>query len=248
VRSKGAVLLPAGPSIFTTDGLTLASPYSSLDTFKLGLAVVDRKFRFRTVNGTLAKMNNAPREYHTGKTVDTVLGTLASKVESLFDRVFSTGMPFGNIQLSGRLPRRHDLAHWTEYFFPIKDKRNRVVQVGAFVAELELDHLAPENGSGPALSLQNRQLHHKHHHILSGSHQPEVHAVDTSPAILTVREREVLRLLALGKCNKDVSSILAISVRTVETYRGRVMLKTQAHSIAQLVRYALRHKIVEPWE
>jgi DNA-binding NarL/FixJ family response regulator len=62
---------------------------------------------------------------------------------------------------------------------------------------------------------------------------------------LSAREREVTQLLAKSKSNKEVSSILGISVKTVETYRARVMLKLDLHSLAELVRYAVRHKMIE---
>jgi DNA-binding CsgD family transcriptional regulator len=61
---------------------------------------------------------------------------------------------------------------------------------------------------------------------------------------LSRREREVVRLVAEGKSNKQISSDLAISVRTVETYRARLMLKLNATSTAQLIRYAIRSRLV----
>jgi DNA-binding CsgD family transcriptional regulator len=59
------------------------------------------------------------------------------------------------------------------------------------------------------------------------------------------RERQILRLLADGKSNKEIGSALDISTRTVECYRARIMLKLDLHSTAALVRYAIRNKIVE---
>ena len=61
---------------------------------------------------------------------------------------------------------------------------------------------------------------------------------------LSGRERQVLQYLSMGKSNREMASILNISVRTVETYRGRVMLKLGVRSLAELVRYALRHDII----
>jgi DNA-binding NarL/FixJ family response regulator len=61
---------------------------------------------------------------------------------------------------------------------------------------------------------------------------------------LTSREREVTQLLTEGKSNKEVASILAISVKTVESHRTRIMLKLGIHSIAGLVLYAIRNKII----
>ena len=63
---------------------------------------------------------------------------------------------------------------------------------------------------------------------------------------LTPREREVLQLIAEGKSNKEVASALAISVMTVETHRAHIMHKLEAHSVAELVHYAVRHKMITP--
>jgi PAS domain S-box-containing protein len=63
--------------------------------------------------------------------------------------------------------------------------------------------------------------------------------------IVSPREREVIRLLAGGKTNKSVSSILGISVKTVETHRSKIMLKLNLDSLAGLVRYAILNRIVD---
>lgn len=62
---------------------------------------------------------------------------------------------------------------------------------------------------------------------------------------LTVREREILQLLAENKSNKEIACRLAISVRTVETHRRSIMQKLNAKSIVELVRYAIRNGIVD---
>lgn len=61
---------------------------------------------------------------------------------------------------------------------------------------------------------------------------------------LTRRETEVLQLLAEGQTNKGVAAVLKISVKTVETHRARIMRKLQLGSLAELVRYALRNRII----
>lgn len=63
---------------------------------------------------------------------------------------------------------------------------------------------------------------------------------------LTARERQVVRLLAQGKSNKQVAASLNISVRTVESHRSKVMRKLALKSFSDLVRYAVRNKIVLP--
>ena len=57
--------------------------------------------------------------------------------------------------------------------------------------------------------------------------------------VLTVREREVLDLLVEGQSNKEVAHTLSVALKTVETHRARIMLKTEAASFAELVRVVL---------
>lgn len=63
---------------------------------------------------------------------------------------------------------------------------------------------------------------------------------------LTMREREILQLLAEGKTAKEVASILGIAIKTSDTHRTNIMRKLNVHSVAELVRYAIRNKVVEP--
>ena len=63
---------------------------------------------------------------------------------------------------------------------------------------------------------------------------------------LTAREREIVQLLAEGRSNKEVAGALNIAVKTVETHRTNILKKIGAHSIAEVVRYAIRNKIVQP--
>jgi two-component system response regulator NreC len=62
---------------------------------------------------------------------------------------------------------------------------------------------------------------------------------------LSEREREVLRLLALGHTNQEIAALLYISVRTAETHRAHIMQKLGLSSRAELVRYALDHGLVD---
>ena len=63
---------------------------------------------------------------------------------------------------------------------------------------------------------------------------------------LSDREREVLRLLALGHTNQEIAKQLFISVRTAETHRAHIMQKLGLQSRAELVRYALAEGLLEP--
>jgi two-component system response regulator NreC len=62
---------------------------------------------------------------------------------------------------------------------------------------------------------------------------------------LSAREREIVQLLAEGRTNKEVGDVLGISVRTAESHRASVLRKLSLDSVAGLVRYAVRNKIIE---
>jgi DNA-binding NarL/FixJ family response regulator len=63
---------------------------------------------------------------------------------------------------------------------------------------------------------------------------------------LTLREREVVQLIAEGNINKQIAERLHISIKTVETHRAAAMQKLKLRTTAELVRYAVRNNIVSP--
>jgi DNA-binding NarL/FixJ family response regulator len=69
---------------------------------------------------------------------------------------------------------------------------------------------------------------------------------DLSPVGVTSREREIIQLVAEGRSNKEAASTLGISVKTIEAHRANIMRKLQLRTVSDLVRYAIRNKIVQP--
>jgi DNA-binding NarL/FixJ family response regulator len=65
------------------------------------------------------------------------------------------------------------------------------------------------------------------------------------PAVLSARERVVVQLIAEGHSNKEMGSILNISIKTIESHRAAAMRKLNVGSTAGLVRYAIRNKLIE---
>jgi DNA-binding NarL/FixJ family response regulator len=61
---------------------------------------------------------------------------------------------------------------------------------------------------------------------------------------LTQREIEILKLLALGKTNREISSMLFISIKTVETHRKNIMNKLSLRNLADIVRYAIKNELI----
>jgi two-component system response regulator NreC len=78
---------------------------------------------------------------------------------------------------------------------------------------------------------------------LMAAETAEARRADEDP--LSDREREVLRLLALGHTNQEISAQLFISVRTAETHRAHIMQKLRLTSRAELVRYAIEQGVLE---
>jgi len=76
--------------------------------------------------------------------------------------------------------------------------------------------------------------------------QPSTDGIERPARRLTPREREIVQLLAEGKSNKEIATYLNISVKTAETHRANIMLKMNFHSVTELVRYAVKNKIIQP--
>jgi DNA-binding NarL/FixJ family response regulator len=62
---------------------------------------------------------------------------------------------------------------------------------------------------------------------------------------LTSRERQVVQLVGEGKSSKEAATLMGISMKTVESHRSRIMQKLDIHETASLVRYAIRHGLVQ---
>jgi DNA-binding CsgD family transcriptional regulator len=83
----------------------------------------------------------------------------------------------------------------------------------------------------------NKSYKHNHGSIPTGS---------TGAKPLSPREVQIVQLLAEGNGNKEISTSLNISVKTAESYRAKIMLKLQIHSLSGLVLYAVRCGLVKP--
>jgi two-component system response regulator NreC len=96
-----------------------------------------------------------------------------------------------------------------------------------------------------------REVHAGRAYLGDVTEEPATHTTkassDKQPApgeSLSFRELEVLRLLALGHTNREISEKLALSKKTIDTFRARILKKLNLRGRAQLVRYAIRHGIL----
>jgi DNA-binding CsgD family transcriptional regulator len=221
----------------------------ALENSPIGVAICDRRLRIVAVNRSVAIMNNRPVEEHIGRTSHDIIGSLALKAETHLEQVLSSGLPQFNVSLSGQLPTKPTVDHRLVNYFPIKGGGGRVMQVGAFVIDqsmlrTRLDQKRELCGYAmsasrlrppPANAVEQATLPKASFPANTDQH-------DLLP--LSPRETDVLRLLAEGKSSKEASSILLISVKTVEEYRVRLKFKLNATSLADLIHYAIRHHVV----
>lgn len=205
---------------------------TALNDSKVGVVICDRRMRYKALNRSVAEIHNVPIEAHLGHFSHEILGSFAEKVVPFWERVFATGLPLPNLEITGHLPKRSEVGSWIENLFPLVDGRGRVAQVGCIVIEVPPP-------SPPAPVPVTRAAHST---FVKG--EPSSDPERSQRPSLSRREREVVQLVAEGKSSKEISSILAISVRTVETYRARLMLKLRVTSSIQLAHYAIRHRIV----
>ncbi len=66
------------------------------------------------------------------------------------------------------------------------------------------------------------------------------------PANVTSREREIIRLIAEGQSSKEAAATLGISVKTIDAHRANIMRKLRLRSVTDIVRFAIRSKLVQP--
>jgi DNA-binding CsgD family transcriptional regulator len=207
--------------------------FEAFGSSPIGIAVCDRRLRFVAVNRMLAEINKIPANEHTGRAVPDVVGSLGSTIGARLIRVFTTARPLNNAELIGQLGANPISGRWIENYFPILDDRNRVMQVGVFVLSISGLRLRKDTSAkvSEQVSISNMEF------------EPGGERLQHN--ILSPRETEVLCLLANGMSTKEAAANLGISSKTAETYRSKLMLKLNAHSLADLVHFAIRNQLVE---
>src|SRR6266566_3821906 len=104
--------------------------------------------------------------------------------------------------------------------------------------------------AGEDLALAIEQVSRGGFYVGAGVSQAVVDACRAAAAAdrgrLTSRERQVVQLVAEGKSTKQVAALLAITPKTAEFHRTRVMKKLNVHDVAGLVRYAIREGLITP--
>ncbi|MGA9883994.1 MAG: response regulator transcription factor [Candidatus Acidiferrales bacterium] len=109
-------------------------------------------------------------------------------------------------------------------------------------------YLAKDDADNHLLAAVEALRHHQSYFTskvaMDAARVNAVHDGKSRRGRLTPRQREIIQLLAEGKSNKEVASILNISVKTAETHRSNIMMRLDLHSFADLMHYAIRNDII----
>ena len=107
------------------------------DSSPIGHAIIDRGFRYTSVNDVMQKGNGPSRAEHIGKTIREVLPKSAHILEPLFENILATGKPVLNLELSGEISGNPGvLSHFIASYFPIWGTDERPVAIGASVLDV----------------------------------------------------------------------------------------------------------------
>ena len=197
-----------------------------LRTTTVGLAIRDRRLRYQAINKALAAIHGIPTEAHLGRSVRQIIPKLAEKVEANHERVFATGQALLENRVVGEVFA--GVGHWIVDYFPMKDAAGKVQQVAAVVVEMTAQQtlsqlLGTVTGMTPGITDDGPQFQFLRDLIklelqglsLLGLRGAPSHKFEAVSVPLSSRQRQILQLVAEGKGNKEIASLLYISVRTV---------------------------------
>jgi PAS domain S-box-containing protein len=107
------------------------------DNAPIGFAFVDPEFRYLHINDTLADMNGIPARDHIGRTVESIAPWLWPSVVSTFQEVLRTGVPAGDIDLSGEVPSAlGEKKHWLGNVYRVQARDGQVIGIGVTLADI----------------------------------------------------------------------------------------------------------------
>jgi two-component system CheB/CheR fusion protein len=131
---RGALALAASERLARRQAAELASIY---DTAPVGLTILDRDLRFIRINGRMAEINGVPAADHIGRTVREVLPDLADEAERIAGRIFLTGEPLLDLEISGMTPAQPGvLRHWVEQWVPLRNEAGEVTGISVVAEEV----------------------------------------------------------------------------------------------------------------
>lgn len=175
----------------------------------LGFALLDSGLHYLAINDALSRMNGLPAAEHLGKTVREVVGQLADAIEPMLRRVFSTGEPVLDFELSGELLNRAESGCWIEHIIPIKDAFGEVSRVGVIIFERTLEKRLQTTVDEVERQLKDQKNRLQVLHDISSILSSNSNVQEVFP-LISGRIRRVLRQEYAGFEVHDVSSGLLV--------------------------------------
>jgi PAS domain S-box-containing protein len=111
----------------------------------IGLAIIDKEFRFQRINERLAEINGVPAAQHVGKAIGEIVPDLAEQAEVLFKQIFATGEPLLNVEVKGETKAQPGVERiWNESWHPVKNDSGETFAISVVVEEITEKQRAEE--------------------------------------------------------------------------------------------------------
>lgn len=168
---------------------------SIYDTAPVGLAVLDRELRYRRVNERLAEINGIPAASHLGRTVREIVPDVAEIIETIAEKVFSTGEPMLDVELTGTTPALPGVVrHWVAQWMPLKDDAGEVYGISVVAEEVTERKRREEQ-----VNLLMREVNHRAKNMLGVVQSIARQTAATSPDDFVRRFSERIHALSANQ-------------------------------------------------
>ena len=102
----------------------------------VGMSLIDRQGRYLRVNPRLAEINGFSPEDHLGRRMQDLLSELWDQVDPIYQRVFETGQPVLNVEVTGRTAASEKERAWLVNYYPLQDTHGQTVAVNSIVVDI----------------------------------------------------------------------------------------------------------------
>ena len=238
----------------------------------VGFALLDRNLRFLHINAALKVIDGRLADEHIGHTVREVIPEQASDLEPLCREVLRNQKTILNVQINGVLGNRQAKGRvYLVSLYPvrpdskslnvgllIRDVSSYTLQtIGHFSSLMTEDFNTVLSGIAGSFNVGRDNLSESHPAFtgLQKTLQSSEHStrliremlalVVKGGPILTVREKQILQLIADGKSSQQIAKALGIRFKTVAAHRFAIMKKLDVHDTASLILNAIRQGLIQ---